>query len=43
MNTTTDTNPAIARAVEAFNDHDTDGFVAEFAEEGWFSDPVQAN
>lgn len=41
MNTTTGMNPAIARAVEAFNEHDTDGFVAEFAEEGTFLDPVQ--
>lgn len=41
MSTTTDIHPAIARAAEAFNDHDVDGYVAEFAEEGTFLDPVQ--
>jgi hypothetical protein len=41
MSTTTDIHPAIARAVEAFNDHDADGFVAEFADDGTFVDPVK--
>jgi steroid delta-isomerase-like uncharacterized protein len=40
MSTTTDMNPAIARAVEAFNDHDVGGFVAEFAADATFTDPV---
>lgn len=41
MSTTADMDPAIARAIEAFNEHDPDGFIAEFAEEGTFFDPVQ--
>lgn len=41
MATTTDLNPTIARALEAFNDQDVDGFVAEFAENGTFFDPLQ--
>lgn len=41
MSTTADMNPAIARAVEAFNEHDADGVIAEFAEDGTFLDPVQ--
>ncbi|MDX1744998.1 MAG: ester cyclase [Halobacteriales archaeon] len=41
MSTTTDIDPAIGRAVEAFNDHDPDGFVAEFADDATFTDPVR--
>lgn len=40
MSKTTDMNPAIARAVEAFNDHDVDGFVAEMAADMTFTDPI---
>lgn len=41
MSPTSDLNPAIVRAVEAFNEHDPDGYVAAFAEGGTFMDPVQ--
>lgn len=41
MSTTTDMDPTISRAVEAFNDHDIDGFIAEFADDATFTDPVQ--
>lgn len=41
MSTIADLHPTIARAIEAFNEHDTDGFIAEFAEDGTFLDPVQ--
>lgn len=41
MSTTTGMKPAIGRAVEAFNDHDFDGFVAEFADGATFTDPVR--
>lgn len=41
MSTTTDMNPAIARAAEAFNDHDIDGYITEFADDATFTDPVQ--
>lgn len=41
MSTTTDMNPAIARATEAFNDHDIDGYITEFADDATFTDPVQ--
>lgn len=41
MATTTDMHPSIVRAIEAFNDHDADGVVDEFTEEGTFLDPLQ--
>lgn len=40
MSTTTDMNPAIGRAVEAFNNHDVEGYITEFAAEATFTDPV---
>lgn len=36
-----DIPPPIARALEAFDNHDADGVAAEFAEEGTFYDPPQ--
>ena len=33
----------IERAIESFNNQDPDGFVAGFAEEGTFLDPMQEN
>lgn len=41
MSTTVDLNSRIARAVEKFNDHDLDGFIAEFADDSRFTDPVE--
>lgn len=41
MTTRDDINPPIARVTEAFNNHDVDGYVAEFAEEGTSFDPPQ--
>lgn len=41
MSTTTDMHPAIGRAVEAFNNHDPDGYVTEFADDATFTDPVR--
>lgn len=41
MSTTVDLNPRIARAVEAFNDHDLDGYIAELADDSRFTDPVE--
>jgi len=35
-----DTNPHVRRAIEAFNDHDLDGVMAEFAEDATFNDPL---
>jgi len=35
-----DVHPSVERAFEAFNDHDPEGVVAAFAEEGTFEDPV---
>lgn len=43
MTTRDDINPPIARATEAFNNHDVDGYVAEFAEEGTFFDPKRGS
>ncbi|WP_436930600.1 ester cyclase [Halosimplex halobium] len=31
----------VVRAAEAFDEHDADGFVAEFTENGTFRDPIQ--
>lgn len=41
MVTTTDIDPAIARALDAFNDHDTERLMAELAENVTFSDPLR--
>lgn len=41
MAETTDVDPAISRAMDAFNDHDIDRLMAEFAESVTFSDPFQ--
>jgi len=41
MAETTDLDPTIAQAMEAFNDHDTERLMAEFAEDVTFSDPFQ--
>lgn len=41
MSTTVDLNPTIAGAVEAFNDHDLDGFIAKLADDARFTDPVE--
>ena len=41
MSTTTEMDPAIVRAVEAFNEHDPDGFVEELADDATFTDPVR--
>lgn len=39
MAETTDLNPATARAIDAFNDHDVEGLMAEYAESVTFADP----
>lgn len=39
MPTTTDLDPTVARAMDAFNDHDAERLLAEFAEDSTFSDP----
>lgn len=36
-----DLDPPIDRAVEAFNDHDLDGMMAQFADGGTFVDPLE--
>lgn len=41
MPETTDVDPTVARAMDAFNDHDTERLMAEFAEDVTFSDPFQ--
>jgi steroid delta-isomerase-like uncharacterized protein len=35
------TDPHVRRALEAFDDHDADGVLAEFAEGGTFTDPLE--
>lgn len=41
MAETADLDPVIARATDAFNDHDTERLMAELAENVTFSDPFQ--
>lgn len=36
-------NPHIERAIEAFNDHDVDRLMDEMAENGTFTDPLEAD
>lgn len=38
---TDDMDPHVRRAVESFNDQDAEGVVAEFAEGGTFTDPLE--
>ena len=40
MATTTELNSTIERAVEAFNNHDVDGYVTEFTDDATFMDPA---